>query len=63
VRCAQFLPRDKYPPNFVWDADSEPPNFPLDGFSLVGFLALMDPPRETVRLSSWFAPKLLLRAT
>ena len=46
----QFLPRDKYPPNYVWDADSEPPNFPLDGFTLVGFLALMDPPRETVFL-------------
>lgn len=43
------LPRDKYPPGFVVDVDSNPPNVPLSGLTLVGFLGLSDPPRMTVK--------------
>jgi sodium/potassium-transporting ATPase subunit alpha len=43
------LPRDKFPPGFAFDADSNPPNFPTTGLTLVGFLSLIDPPRMTVK--------------
>jgi sodium/potassium-transporting ATPase subunit alpha len=43
------LPRDQFPPGFVFDADSNPPNFPTKGLTLVGFLSLIDPPRMSVK--------------
>lgn len=43
------LPRDKFPAGFEFDADSNPPNFPTTGLTLVGFLSLIDPPRMTVK--------------
>lgn len=43
------LPRDKFPPGYVFDADSTPPNFPTTGLTLVGFLSLIDPPRMSVK--------------
>lgn len=43
------LPRDKSPPGFVFDAESEVPNFPTKGLTLVGFMSLIDPPRMTVK--------------
>ncbi len=43
------LPRDKFPPGFEFDADSNPPNFPTTGLTLVGFLSLIDPPRMSVK--------------
>lgn len=43
------LPLDQFPVGFAFDAESDPPNFPLSGLSLVGFLSLIDPPRMTVK--------------
>ena len=43
------LPRSKFPKGFVFDIDSEVPNFPLTGLCMVGFLALIDPPRMSVK--------------
>eukprot|EP00599_Poterioochromonas_sp_BG-1_P001869 CAMPEP_0173134210 /NCGR_PEP_ID=MMETSP1105-20130129/1161_1 /TAXON_ID=2985 /ORGANISM="Ochromonas sp., Strain BG-1" /LENGTH=1071 /DNA_ID=CAMNT_0014045975 /DNA_START=23 /DNA_END=3235 /DNA_ORIENTATION=+ len=43
------LDRQTYPPGFVFDADSTPPNFPLSGLTLVGFVSLIDPPRMSVK--------------
>jgi sodium/potassium-transporting ATPase subunit alpha len=43
------LDRATYPPGYVFDADSDPPNFPTTGLTLVGFMALIDPPRMTVK--------------
>jgi len=43
------LPRDKYPPGFVFDAEAEVPNFPIKGLTMVGFMSLIDPPRMTVK--------------
>lgn len=44
------LPRSQYgQPSFVFDADTEPPNFPTSGLTLVGFTSLVDPPRPTVK--------------
>ena len=43
------LPRDKYPPGYVFDAEAEVPNFPITGLCLVGFMSLIDPPRMTVK--------------
>ena len=43
------LPRDKFPPGFVFDAESEVPNFPTKDLTLVGFTSLIDPPRMTVK--------------
>jgi sodium/potassium-transporting ATPase subunit alpha len=40
------LDRENFPPGFVFEID--PPNFPMIGLNLLGFMALIDPPRETV---------------
>ena len=50
-RLLQDLPREQYPAGYVFDADANQGkgNFPLNGFTLVGFLALMDIPRATVK--------------
>lgn len=40
------LDRESFPPGFVFEID--PPNFPMIGLNLIGFTALIDPPRETV---------------
>ncbi len=47
----QDLPRSQYPPGYEFDPDANngQGNFPLTGFTLVGFLALMDIPRATVK--------------
>ena len=43
------LDRKSFPPGFVFDAESEVPNFPISGLTLVGFFSLIDPPRMTVK--------------
>ncbi len=43
------LSREQFPPGFVFDAEVNPPNFPTTGLTLVGFLALIDPPRMSVK--------------
>lgn len=43
------LDRTAFPPGYVFDADSDPPNFPTTGLTLVGFMSLIDPPRMTVK--------------
>jgi len=43
------LPRDKFPPGFEFDVDSEKKNFPVDGLTLIGFMSLIDPPRMSVK--------------
>lgn len=45
------LPRSKFYPGYPFDAESDPPNFPLTGLVLVGFLSLIDPPRMSVKPS------------
>lgn len=41
------LARDQAPPNLAFDIDEK--NFPMEGFSLVGFVSLIDPPRMSVK--------------
>ncbi len=43
------LPLAKFPHSFAFDTDSEPPNFPLSGLTLLGLMSLIDPPRLTVK--------------
>lgn len=43
------LPRSKFPKGYVFDMDSDPPNYPITGLTLVGMMALIDPPRMTVK--------------
>jgi sodium/potassium-transporting ATPase subunit alpha len=43
------LSRSKFPKGYVFDMDSDPPNYPITGLTLVGMMALIDPPRMTVR--------------
>ena len=43
------LSRAQFPPGFVFDAESETPNFPTKGLTIVGFMSLIDPPRMTVK--------------
>lgn len=43
------LPRDQYPSDYVFNAEAEEPNFPRSGLTLIGFLALIDPPRMSVK--------------
>lgn len=43
------LPLDKYPEDYVYDAEAEVPNFPTSGLTLVGFMALIDPARPSVK--------------
>ena len=42
--CQRVLPRDVFPPGFAFSSDPEP-NFPLDGLTLLGLVAIADPPR------------------
>ncbi len=39
------LPRNKYPPGYEFTIDTDPPNFPLEDLTFVGFMSLIDPPR------------------
>jgi sodium/potassium-transporting ATPase subunit alpha len=43
------LDRTAYPPDYVFDAEANPPNFPITGLTLIGFISLIDPPRMTVK--------------
>jgi sodium/potassium-transporting ATPase subunit alpha len=43
------LPLDKYPKGYKFDAEAEEPNFPIKDLVLIGFLALIDPPRLSVK--------------
>lgn len=43
------LSRADYPVDFVFDAEASPPNFPITGLTLIGFVSLIDPPRMTVK--------------
>lgn len=43
------LPLDKFPDNYVYDAEAETPNFPTNGLTLIGFMALIDPARPSVK--------------
>ncbi len=44
--CEYFLPLDKYPVGYEFDADEE--NFPLTGLRFVGLMSMIDPPRAAV---------------
>ncbi|XP_048418220.2 potassium-transporting ATPase alpha chain 2-like isoform X2 [Stegostoma tigrinum] len=44
--CHQYLPKDKYPDLYIFDADSK--NFPISNLCFVGLLSLIDPPRSSV---------------
>ncbi len=47
---AQYeLSANKYPKGFQFDLDSEEFNFPLEGFTFIGFLSMIDPPRPSVK--------------
>lgn len=46
-----MLDRSTYPPGFVFDAESEKPNFPIENLTLVGMVSLIDPPRMSVKPS------------
>lgn len=45
--CHYFLPEDKYPKGFKFDAEDEP-NFPLNDLCFVGLMSMIDPPRAAV---------------
>eukprot|EP01104_Vermistella_antarctica_P004399 TRINITY_DN14852_c0_g1_i1.p1 TRINITY_DN14852_c0_g1~~TRINITY_DN14852_c0_g1_i1.p1 ORF type:complete len:1043 (-),score=362.54 TRINITY_DN14852_c0_g1_i1:67-3195(-) len=44
--CQAYLDADRFPPDFAFEAD--PPNFPCEGLTFLGFCALIDPPRPAV---------------
>ena len=44
--CQFWLPLDKFPKDFEFDADDV--NFPLEGFCFVGLMSMIDPPRAAV---------------
>ncbi|XP_038634749.1 potassium-transporting ATPase alpha chain 2-like isoform X2 [Scyliorhinus canicula] len=44
--CHQYLPKDKYPELYIFDADSR--NFPVSNLCFIGLLSLIDPPRSSV---------------
>ncbi|ESN98834.1 hypothetical protein HELRODRAFT_188923 [Helobdella robusta] len=44
--CDCYLPEEKFPKGFNFDADN--PNFPLSGLRFVGLMAMIDPPRAAV---------------
>lgn len=43
------LDSETYPSNYDFISDIEPPNFPTDGLTFIGFVAVTDPPREGVK--------------
>ena len=43
------LNRTDFPVDYVFDAESNPPNFPTNDLTFVGFVSLIDPPRMSVR--------------
>jgi sodium/potassium-transporting ATPase subunit alpha len=43
------LDRATYPPGFVFDVDSDVPNFPMSNLTFVGYVSLIDPPRDMVK--------------
>jgi sodium/potassium-transporting ATPase subunit alpha len=43
------LNRADFPPNYVFDAEGEKPNFPTTGLTLLGLVSLIDPPRMSVK--------------
>jgi magnesium-transporting ATPase (P-type) len=45
------LPRNKFPPGFVFDPEGPDgkANFPMTDLTLIGMFALIDPPRQSVR--------------
>ncbi|XP_064651708.1 sodium/potassium-transporting ATPase subunit alpha-like [Lineus longissimus] len=45
--CDYWLPEDKYPKGYPFDAD-DAVNFPLKGLRFVGLMAMIDPPRAAV---------------
>ena len=44
--CDTFLPLDKYPKGFIFNADEV--NFPITGLRFVGLVSMIDPPRAAV---------------
>merc|ERR1712127_586841 len=44
--CDFYLPLDKFPKGFKFDADD--PNFPLSGMRFTGLMSMIDPPRAAV---------------
>ncbi|XP_067909988.1 potassium-transporting ATPase alpha chain 2-like [Heterodontus francisci] len=44
--CHQYLPKEKYPDLYIFDADSR--NFPISNLCFVGLLSMIDPPRSSV---------------
>jgi len=45
----KILPKEQYPVDFPFDVDSNPPNYPTGGLTLIGLLSLIDPPRMSVK--------------
>ncbi|MDP1602459.1 MAG: HAD-IC family P-type ATPase, partial [Legionella sp.] len=43
------LPAAEYGADYEFDAESDIPNFPMDGLTLIGLISMIDPPRDTVR--------------
>lgn len=43
------LPASEFPLGYPFDAELEVPNFPRDKLTMIGFMALIDPPRMTVK--------------
>lgn len=44
------LPKSDFPKGYKFDKDAQPPNFPIEtGFTFVGLVSLMDPPKRGVR--------------
>ena len=43
------LDKEQYTPDYAYDTDCDPPNFPTKGLCLVGYVSLIDPPRPTVK--------------
>ena len=44
----RLLPAAEYGEDFVFDAEGEFPNFPMNGLTLIGLISMIDPPRKTV---------------
>jgi len=46
--CHYYLPPEQYPKGYDFDTESDPCNFPLEGFCFVGLMSMIDPPRAAV---------------